>query len=205
MKNILVFLFSILSVYSVYGQSTEKPFIEVRGMAKIERTVKSYTLDIVITEELAYLEEKKPFEEVKKAFFERVKAAGLDASRFKEDKLAFALTQYSALGSQFSFETRDPADIIKLSNLMVDKNGTQSITARKVNYLPVKDFSKVIAAAFADGKARAEKVAAAIGKKLGALQTVVDYSTTNDEVEDTAYYQPKDDRYYYLSLKYHVE
>jgi len=87
----------------------------------------------------------------------------------------------------------------------VDKSGTQSITARRVNYLPVKDFSKVIAAAFADGKARAEKMATAIGKKLGPLQAVVDYSTTNDEVEDTAYYQPKDDRYYYLSLKYHVE
>jgi len=205
MKNILVFLLSMVTACSVYGQSTEKPYIEVRGMAKIERTVKSYILDIMITEELAYAEEKKPFEEVKKAFFEKVKAAGLDVTRFKEDKLAFALTQYSAIGSQFSFETTDPGDIIKLSNVMVDKSGTQSITARRVNYLPVKDFSKVIAAAFADGKARAEKMATAIGKKLGPLQAVVDYSTTNDEVEDTAYYQPKDDRYYYLSLKYHVE
>ncbi|MGE8380745.1 MAG: hypothetical protein ACN6PN_20415, partial [Sphingobacterium sp.] len=99
MKNILVFLLSMVTACSVYGQSTEKPYIEVRGMAKIERTVKSYILDIMITEELAYAEEKKPFEEVKKAFFEKVKAAGLDVSRFKEDKLAFAFTQYSAIGS----------------------------------------------------------------------------------------------------------
>ncbi|ULT25242.1 hypothetical protein KUH03_41575 [Sphingobacterium sp. E70] len=83
MKNILVFLFSIVSVYSVYGQSTEKPFIEVRGMAKIERTVKSYTLDIVITEELAYLEEKKPIER-KKHFSKRLKQRALISAGLKK-------------------------------------------------------------------------------------------------------------------------
>ncbi|MDF2514814.1 MAG: hypothetical protein K0R59_110 [Sphingobacterium sp.] len=204
MKNILALLFSIVTVYSVYGQNTEKPFIEVRGIAKIERSIKSYILDIVITEELAYAEEKKPVEQIKNVFFEKVKAAGIDINRFKEDKLTYALTQYGGGGSLYSFETTDPEDIIRLNNLM-DRTGTQSITARRVCYLPIKDFSKVIAAALADGTARAEKMATAMGRKLGALQAAVDYSTTNDEAVDTAYYQPKEDRYYYLSLKYQVE
>ncbi|MDR2274803.1 MAG: hypothetical protein LBF27_28100 [Sphingobacterium sp.] len=204
MKKICAFLFSLVTVCSVYGQSSATPYIEVRGMAKVERTIKSYILDIVITEELSYTEEKKPLEQVKNAFFEKAKTAGLDVSRFKEDKLMYALTQYGSGGSLYSFETTDSEDIIRLNNI-IDKSGTQSITARKVSYVPIKDFSKVIAAAFADGKSRAEKLAAAMGKKLGALQAAVDYSTTNDEAADTAYYQPKEDRYYYLSLKYNVE
>lgn len=204
MKNILAFLFALMTAHCVYGQTTEKPFIEVRGMAKIERTIKSYMLEIVITEELAYAEEKKPLEQIKNVFFEKAKAAGLEVSRFKEDKLTYALTQYGAGGSLYNYETNDPNDIIKMNNLM-DKTGTVAITSRRVSYQPIKDFSKVIAAAYTDGKGRAEKVAAAMGKKLGALQAAVDYSTTNEEIADSAYYQPKEDRYYYLSLKYNME
>lgn len=205
MKYIVLFFFFFTATSGILGQNIEKPFIEVRGMAKIERTIKSYILDIVITEDLAYTEEKRTQEQVMKAFFDKAKAAGFEASRFKEDKLAYALTQYGAGGSLYSIETADPQEVIKLNNLIVDKTGTITITARRVTYLPVKDFSKIIAAAVADGKTRAEKVAAAQGKKLGTLQAVIDYSTTNEEEEDTAYYQPKEDKYYYVSLKYLVE
>ncbi|MGJ1195591.1 hypothetical protein ACR777_08045 [Sphingobacterium spiritivorum] len=174
-------------------------------MAKVEKTIKTYILDILITEELSYTEEKRSLEDIKKVFFERAKAAGFDSTRFTEDKLTYALTQYGAGGSFYSFQTSSPEEVIKFNSLIVDKTGTVSIMARRVTYLPVKDFSKIIAAAVADGKARAEKMAAAMGKKLGTLQTVIDYSTANDEGEETVYYQPKEDRYYYLSLKYLVE
>lgn len=205
MKYVILLLLFFTATCSIFGQNIEKPFIEVRGMAKIERTIKSYILDIVITEDLAYTEEKRSQEQVKKDFFDRAKAAGFEASRFKEDKLAYALTQYGAGGSQYSIETTDPEEVIKLNNLIVDKTGTITITARRVTYQPVKDFSKIIAAAFADGKRRAEKMAAAQGKKLGTLQAAIDYSTTNEEEEDRAYYQPQEEKYYYVSLKYFVE
>jgi len=200
---LLLTLFSTAAC-STFGQSTEKPFIEVRGMAKIERTIKSYILDIVITEDLAYTEEKRTDEQVRKSFFEKAKVAGFDANRFTEDRLTYALTQYGGGGGQYSFETTNAEDIIVLNNLM-DKSGTISIVARRVTYQPIKDFSKIIAIAFADGKARAEKMATAMGKKLGTLQAAIDYSTTNEEEESTVYYQPKEDRFYYLSLKYNVE
>lgn len=167
-------------------------------MAKFERTIKSYVLDIVITED------KRTGEQVQKAFFEKAKAAGFDASRFKEDKLAYALTQYSAGGNLYSIEITKAEEVITLNNLTQDKTGAISITARRVTYLPVKDFSKIITTAVADGKTRAEKLAAALDKKLGALQTAIDYSSINEE-ENTTYYQPKEDQYYYISLKYLVE
>lgn len=205
MKSIVIFLYFLTATCTVLGQSAEKAFVEVRGMAKIERTIKSYILDIVVTEDLAYTEEKRTGEEVKKAFFDKAKTAGFDVSRFKEDKLTYALTQYGAGGSFYSIETTDPEEVIKLSNLIVDKTGTVNITARRVTYLPVNNFSKITATALADGKARAEKMAAALGKKLGALQSAIDYTTTNEAEEDTVYYQPKEDKYYYISLKYLVE
>lgn len=205
MKNIIIFLFSFAATCSVFGQSTEKPFIEVRGIAKIERTVKSYILDIVITEDLTYTEEKRTPEQVKKAFLDKVKAAGFDVSRFKENQLAYALTQYGADGTSYSFETAKPAEVIMLNQLMADKTGTVALITRQITYMPVKDFSKIIAAAFANGKERAEKVAATLGKKLGPLQTAIDYSTTDEEKEDTVYYRPDEERYYYLSLKYLIE
>lgn len=206
MKSTILFLLSFtLVICDVSGQTTERSFIEVRGMAKIERTIKSYVLDIVITEDLAYTEDKRTGEQVKKAFFDKAKAAGFDKSRFKEDKLAYALTQYSAGGNQYSIEITKPEEVITLNNLIQDKTGAISITARRVIYLPVKDFSKIITNAVADGKTRAEKLAAALGKKLGALQTAIDYSSINEEEENTTYYQPKEDQYYYISLKYLVE
>lgn len=205
MKSVVLFLIFLIAACSVFGQSVERPFIEVRGMAKIERTIKTYILDIVITEDLAYTEEKRTGEEVKKAFFNKAKAAGFEATRFKEDKLTYALTQYGAGGSLYSIETTNPEEVIKLNQLITDKTGTLSIIARRVTYLPVSDFSKIIAVAFADGKARAEKMAAVLGKKLGSLQSAIDYTTTNETEEDTVYYQPKEDKYYYISLKYLVE
>ncbi|EJL68501.1 SIMPL domain-containing protein [Chryseobacterium populi] len=205
MKNIIIFLFSFAATCNVFGQNIEKPFIEVRGIAKIEKPIKSYILDIVITEDLSYAEEKRTTEQVKKAFLDKVKAAGFDVSRFKEDQLAYALTQYGAGGTSYSFETTKPAEIIALNQLMVDKTGTTSIITRRITYMPVKDFSRIIAAAFANGKERAEKVAAILGKRLGPLQTVIDYSTVDEEEEDTVYYRPDEERYYYLSLKYLIE
>lgn len=205
MKHIVTFLFSLAVTGSVFAQSSEKAFIEVKGIATIERNIKSYILDIVITEDQAYAENKRSLEQVKKAFFDKAKTAGLDDSRFKEDKLTYALTQYSTGGSLYYFETDKPEELIALNKITMDGTGAITITARRVTYLPVKDFSKIVAAAFADGKARAQKVAVATGKKLGALKTVIDYSTTNDEAEETTYYQPMEKKYYYLSLQYLVE
>ena len=205
MKRILIFLFVFTAALNLFGQNMEKPSIEVRGIAKIERSIKSYLLDVMLTEDLTYAEEKRTLEQVKKVFFDKAKAAGLDSKRFKEDKLAYALVQYGADGTSYSFETTLPEEVIALNNLIVDKTGTVSITARRVVYQPVKDFSKIIATAIANGKERAEKVAAGMGKKLGALQAVIDYSSTNEEAEDTAYYQPMENKYYYLSLKYLIE
>ncbi|QQT26114.1 hypothetical protein [Sphingobacterium spiritivorum] len=205
MKYVIIVMLCFTTICEVSGQSTEKACIEVRGMAKVEKTIKTYILDILITEELSYSEEKRSLEDIKKVFFDRAKAAGFDSSRFTEDKLTYALTQYGAGGSFYSFQTSDPGEVVKFNNLIIDKTGTVSIMARRVTYLPAKDFSKIIAAAVADGKGRAEKLATALGKKLGALQTIIDYSTSNDEGEETVYYQPKEDRYYYLSLKYLVE
>lgn len=206
MKCIIMFMLSFTVICSIWGQGLEPPFIEVRGMAAIERVIKSYTFDIVITEDQVYTEEKRSLTQVKKEFFDKARAAGFDSSRFKEDKLVYALTQYtSAGGSLYSFETTTPAEVITLNNLTNDKNGNISVTARRVTYLPVKDFSRILSEAFADGKARAEKMAVAAGKKLGPLQSVTDYSISNEETEDTTYYQPKEARYYYLSLKYLIE
>ncbi|MEY8759335.1 SIMPL domain-containing protein [Chryseobacterium tongliaoense] len=205
MKTIIIFLFSFAATCSIFGQGIEKPYIEVRGIAKIERTIKSYTLDIVINEDLTYAEEKRTLEQIKKAFLDKAKAAGFDVNRFKEDQLAYALTQYGAEGTSYSFETAKPEEVIALNQLVADKTGAVSLITRRITYMPVKDFSKIIAAAFANGKERAEKVAATLGKKLGPLQTAIDYSTTDEEKEDTVYYRPDEERFYYLSLKYLIE
>nr|WP_146173451.1 hypothetical protein [Elizabethkingia sp. YR214] len=162
----------------------------------------------MITEDSSDSEEKRSLDQLKKTFLDKAKAAGFDTGRFKENKLSYALVQYGSYGTNgttYSVETASSEEIMALNQLIDNKSGSVSIIARRVTYLPVKDFSRIIAAALTNGKERAEKVAALMGEKLGILQTVIDYSVTNEEVEDTDHYRPDEDKYYILSLKYLIE
>ncbi|MBE8714412.1 hypothetical protein [Sphingobacterium hungaricum] len=205
MKTSILFLFCLASICTAFAQSATKPFIEVRGMAKLERSIKSYKLDIVINQDQSYTDNKRTLDEVRNGFFEKAKSVGIDPTRFKEDKIAYVLTQYGAGGSYYTFETTKPEELIAIHSLMEDKSGTVLLIAKRIVYNPVTNFSKTMTDAFNDGKGRAEKIAAAMGKNLGELQSVIDYSNADDEEESVGYFQTEEDSYYYVSLKYAIE
>ncbi|MBZ4191959.1 SIMPL domain-containing protein [Niabella beijingensis] len=203
MRQIFLLLSAVL-ITSFAGAQASKAYIEVRGMAKVPRTVKSYILDILISEDLS-TGEANSYDSIKNAFFTAAKAAGYKEDRFREDQLGYALLQYPGKGSMYHFETSNEADIIKLHRLAGERGSAVSIASRRIRYEPVTDMDRIYTAAFADGKQRAEKIAKTMGKKLGQLIAVVDYSAAPMDTEETSYYKQTDDTYYYLSAQFAIE
>lgn len=202
MKKVILAAVILFAAFNSYSQVKETS-IEVRGVAKIEREVESYQVDFSIAEEYGGMESSKPFADLKKDFFAKAKAAGFEESRFKEDKMGFLALQYYREGSLFSFVTQNKEELFKVNKLA---NGTVvTIISSKVKLKPLKENDKLIEVAFRDSKEKAENIAKAINKKLGALLTITDYSPLDPESEGRFNYLPVVDQYYYITVKFSIE
>ncbi len=193
----------LLAASNSYSQEKETS-IEVRGVAKLDREVESYYIDFAIAEEYGETEGRKPFEDLKKAFFAKAKAAGLEESRFKEDKMAYQALQYYREGTLYTFETRTKEELLKATRL-ANGGGVVTIAGSRLKFKPVKDDEKLYDAAFSVCKEKAASLAKALNKKLGAVLTVTDYTSPELVSEENFYYKPATDQYYYLSVKFAIE
>ncbi|GEP95897.1 SIMPL domain-containing protein [Chitinophaga cymbidii] len=203
MKKILLAAIISLAALNSHAQSKETT-VEVRGIAKIEREIASYLIDFAIAVDYGETEGRKSFEELKKAFFAKAKAAGFEESRFKEDKMSYQSLQFYREGSLFTIETHTREELVKAAKL-ANGGGVISITGSRVKFKPSQEPEKLFDAAFRDSKEKAAGIAKAMNKKLGAVLTVTDYSQPDTGAEDNFYFKPIPDQYYYLSVKFAVE
>lgn len=204
MKKILLAAMTLFAALNSYSQGKETS-IEVRGSAKIDREIESYLIDFAIAEGgYGEGEGRKSFEDLKKTFFSKAKAAGFEESRFKEDKMGYQALQYYREGSLYTFETRTKEELLNAVKL-ANGGGVVTIVSTRLKFKPVKDNEKLYDAAFSDSKEKGASIAKAINKKLGAVLTVTDLTAVESGSEETFYYKPVTDQYYYLSVKFLVE
>ncbi|WP_346317715.1 SIMPL domain-containing protein [Chitinophaga sp. YIM B06452] len=204
MKKILLAAVVSLAALNSFAQAKDAT-IEVRGVAKIEREIESFQVDFAISEDYGEIEGRKSFEDLKNAFFAKAKAAGLEESRFKEDKMAFQALHLYREGSLYTLEARSEEELLKAAKLANNGAGVISITATRSKFKPLKDERKYVEAAFRDGKEKAAGIAKAIDKKLGAVLSVIDYTPLDESAEDNFYYKRVVDQHYYLSIKFALE
>lgn len=204
MKKILLAAIISLAALNSHAQSKETT-IEVRGVAKIDREIASYLIDFAIAVDYGETEGRKSFEDLKNAFFAKAKAAGLEESRFKEDKMGYQALQFYREGSLFTFEARSQEELLKAAKLANGGGGVISITGTRLKFSQPDDDEKLFDTAFRNGKEKAAGIAKAMNKKLGAVLTVTDYTQFDDGAESNFYFKPLLDQYYYLSIKFAAE
>jgi hypothetical protein len=202
MKKILLAAMMLFAALNSHSQEKESS-IEVRGAAKIDREIESYQVDFAIAQEYGEGEGKKTFEDLKSAFFAKVKAAGFEENQFKENKMGYQALQLYREGTLYTFEARTKEELLKVVKLA--DGVVVSIVGTRLKFKPVKDIEKLYAAAFSDSKDKAAIIAKAINKKPGAVLTVTDLTAPESESEENFYYKPVTDQYYYLSVKFSIE
>lgn len=203
MKKLLLATFILLAAFTSYAQKQET-FIEVRGNAKIDREVESYRIDLTIAAEYAESEGRKDFEEIKKSFFAKAKAAGFEENRFKEDQMGYLALQYNRDGNLYSFETRSKEELLKVTKLANSGYGIVSIISTKLKYKPLKDRQKLLNAALLNSKETAATIGKSINKKIGEILMVSDYNDL-ELMSDDSYYRQSTDQYYSVAVRYAIE
>ncbi len=203
MKKIILAAIILVSALGSYAQEQQNHAIQVYGVAKINREVEAYLMDLSIAVDYGESESKKSFEELKKGFFAKAKEAGLNESQFKEDKLGYQGLQLFREGTLYTFETRSRDDLLKAARLA---NGSViSITATRVKFKPVVKDEKQFEAAFLNSKEKAAIIAKAINKKLGSVLTVTDLTSQESRVEESYFFKPAEDQYLSLLVSFAIE
>jgi uncharacterized protein YggE len=203
MKKIILAATLLVAALGSHAQEQQPNTIQVGGVAKIEREVDTYLVDFTIAVEYGEAESKKSFEDLKKGFFAKVKDAGVDESKFKEDKMAFQALQLFREGSLYTFQTSSREELVKVARLA---NGNViNVTNTRVKFKPVVRDEKKFAAAFLDAKDKAGIIAKAVNKKLGAVLTVADLTPLEASVEENFYFRPIAEQFLYLSVSFAME
>lgn len=203
MKKLILAAIILMSAWKGHAQEQQNHAIQVGGIAKVNREVEAYLIDFAIAPEYGDGEGKKSFEDVKKDFFAKVKDAGLDASKFKEDKLAYQALQLFREGNLYTFQTSSRDDLLKAARLA---NGNIiNITATRVKFKPVVKDEKGFETAFLNSKEKAAMIAKAINKKLGPVLTITDLTQQETTVVESYYFKPLEDQYIYLSVSFAIE
>lgn len=203
MKKILLAAIILVSALGSHAQEQQPRAIQVYGVAKIEREVESYIIDLSVTSEYGESESKKSFDELKKAFFAKAKEAGLDENRFKEDKMGYQALQLFREGSLYTFTTSSRDELLKAAKLA---NGiVVTVAGGRVKFKPVVKDEKQFEAAFLNGRDKAAMIAKAINKKLGPVLTVTDLTSQESRLEEGYYFKPIEDQYLSLLVSFAIE
>lgn len=203
MKKLILAAIILVAALNSHAQAQQAPCIEVRGVARIDREVEAYLIDLAISVEYGETEGRKSFEDLKKNFFARAKEAGLDENRFKEDKMGYQALQFFREGSLYTFETSSRDELLKAAKLA---NGNIiTVAGARVRFKPVPADEKLFGIAFRDCRNKAAVIAKAIGKKLGDALTVTDFTPQEAAAEENFYFKPAEDQYIYLSVRFAVE
>lgn len=192
-----------MSALGSHAQEMQPNTIQVNGIAKVNREVDAYLVDVTIAVEYGEIESKKSFDDLKNSFFKKAKEAGLDQSQFREDKMRYQALQLFREGSLYTFTARSQDEILKVTRLA---NGSViNITSARVKFKPVVKDEKLFEAALRNSREKAAIIARTLNKKLGAVSGVTDLTPQETTVEENFYFKPVDDQYISLLVSFAIE
>ncbi|MBW8682842.1 SIMPL domain-containing protein [Chitinophaga rhizophila] len=205
MKKLILAGIILMSALGSQAQEQQDHSIQVTGTSSVTREVESYQIDFSIAVDYAYgeTESRKSFEDLKKSFFAKVKEAGLDESKFKEDKMGYQALRMYREGNLYTFSTLSRDELLKASQLA---NGTVvNITGTRAKFKPIVKTDKQFETAFRNSQEKAAMIAKAINKKLGAVVSVTDLTPQEAPMEENFYFKPIEDQSLTLLVTFSFE
>ncbi len=198
-KTILFFVFTLLT-FSSFCQ-TQKNIINVTGTYSYNPKPTYVAKMNASMSNVYYQEQDMDIEKIKSNYYNKLKSAGVDISKIKENHLSYALKGYQKDGVVLEFTTSDINELQKFLTIYATGITKQEIT-NTVN-LSYEEMAKNSKLAYDDAKKKAELIAKKLGKKLGEIVTYNDHNER--EVLDYSY----DERYltkrnYSISVSFEI-
>lgn len=180
MKQFIVALLLCISTIGIAQSPTTERTISTNGSVAIESKELLYKTDITLSLENSYYAENPctSIDELKTKYFEAAQKLGVDTSKFIQDDLAYAATGYRKGGTLLHFETKDKAEILKLTSI--------SMAQVMPSYVQVKDIisekqtKELVARAIAEAQKNANILAEASGEKIDRIYSINSYDLDGD-------------------------
>ncbi|MDY7394290.1 SIMPL domain-containing protein [Aureibaculum sp. 2210JD6-5] len=154
--------------------------IEVSGAVKLERKISRYRakISIEVNQNPYGDEEVSDLEEIKNQYYLALVENGVDVNKFVEDTFEFRTYNYQAEGTMLKYECESQKEISQLLDIKVPGIYINLLECKYI--IDDESYDEITEAALEDAKIRANKIAAKIDKKVGAIVNLVDYRQLND-------------------------
>lgn len=200
MKQFILVILLCISTFGIAQNSTSERTITVYGSAKKNSVELIYKTDVTLSLESGYYAENPctTLEELEAKYFEELKNLNIDTSKFIRDDLAYAASGYRKDGTVLRFETKDKAEILKVTSIRMTQAMPSYVQVKSViSEAEIKILTKQ---ALADARKNAELLAESAGEEVDKIYSIGgSYSSDGDEYWRSPSIDPE---YYRLTVVY---
>lgn len=200
MKKTIILLLSLCFFNSLLGQETQNT-INTNGTYEYD-FAPTYTSSMIVSLNNVYYDTQiVSLDELKKTYTDKLKQAGLDTSKLKEDSLSYALMGYEKDGTILTYTTdslEEMQNFLEVRSMGVSRSET-SMKATLTDG-QMADYAQK---AYENAKQRAEAIAKKIGRSVGKVVYISDGN--NPEINESLYYgNAVKKRTYYLNASFEL-
>ena len=200
MKKTIILLLSLCFFNSLLGQETQNT-INTNGTYEYD-FAPTYTSSMIVSLNNVYYDTQiVSLDELKKTYTDKLKQAGLDTSKLKEDTLSYALMGYEKDGTILTYTTdslEEMQNFLEVRSMGVSRSET-SMKATLTDG-QMADYAQK---AYENAKQRAEAIAKKIGRSVGKVVYISDGN--NPEINESLYYgNAVKKRTYYLNASFEL-
>ncbi|PIB38485.1 SIMPL domain-containing protein [Maribacter sp. 4G9] len=200
MKKSLLLLFFLCFLNTLFAQENPNT-INTNGTYEYD-FAPTYTSSMIISLNNVYYDAQTvSLEELKKTYLDKLRQAGLDTSKLKEDPLSYALMGYEKDGIILTYTT-DSLEEIQNFLLVMSMGVSRSETSMKAR-LTDSQMADYAHKAYENAKQKAEAIAKKIGRSVGKVIYISDGN--NEEINESLYYgNAVKKRTYYLNASFEL-
>ncbi len=168
----LAFLLSFSAVV-LAQQVPHQRLISVNGIAESKSPTLTYKTDVTLTMDNNYYGEGpyNTLAELKTKYYETLTDLGIDTSKFVEDPLAYAATGYRKEGIVLRFETKDEAEILKVTGVRMIQVLPSYVQVK--SEISEAQLEHLMTLALEDARKNADLLASTMDVKIKDIHTVV--------------------------------
>lgn len=200
MKKSLLLLFFLCFLNILFAQESPNT-INTNGTYEYD-FAPTYTSSMIVSLNNVYYDAQTvSLEELKKTYLDKLRQAGLDTSKLKEDPLSYALMGYEKDGIILTYTT-DSLEEMQNFLLVKSMGVSRSETSMKAR-LTDSQMADYAHKAYENAKQKAEAIAKKIGRSVGKVIYISDGN--NEEINESLYYgNAIKKRTYYLNASFEL-
>lgn len=179
MKQFALAILLCISTFGIAQNASDKRVINVYGVAEKTTQSVTYKTDVTLTLDNSYYggDPYNSLEELLVKYYEKVAELNIDKSKFTEDELSYVSSGYRKDGTVLRFETKDKAEILKLTGIRMAQVMPAYIQVKTET--PEGDMKKLMALALENAREKAEMLAAISGEEIDEICSISsDYDTS---------------------------